>query len=349
MSSITDVANKVGVSVATVSRALRGLPGVSEATRSAVCAAAAELGYVPSPSAAGLPTGRTGTIGVVAPWAGQWYFSNILAGAGQVLVEHGYDVLLYDLGGVEGADRRSINPHLLRKRVDALLALSLPLPSDEASALAEFRRPVTTIGPTMPGLSGVRIDEVGVGEKATRHLLDLGHRRIAFVGGNPRDHFGYPVAASRQEGYIRALQASDLPVDASLMFPATFTIDGGLSCFPALARHDDPPTAVVAASDEIAMGVMHAARAEHLDVPADLSVVGVDNHDMARLFNLTTVAQPVREQGRLAATLLIEQLLPHPPATPRVVTVPTTLVVRATTAPPSRQPGTASYDIERRV
>ncbi|MGH8777259.1 MAG: LacI family DNA-binding transcriptional regulator [Jiangellaceae bacterium] len=338
MSSITDVATRAGVSVATVSRALRGLPGVAASTREMVRVAATELGYVPSPSAAGLPTGRTRTVGVVVPWVGRWFFMSVIEGAQRVFVEHGYDVLLYDVGGVDRESRRILDTKLLSKRVDALLVLSLPLTPLEVGALGKLHRPVAMVGPTIPGLCGVHIDDVDAGAVATRHLLDLGHRRIAFVGGDPNDNLGFPVAPDRQLGFERASTAAGLAVDPRLVVPAGFTVDGGIAAGTVLVGRADPPTAVVAASDEIAMGVIYAARQRGLRVPADLSVVGVDDHDMSRLFDLTTVAQPVREQGRIAANLLVERMRQEESpetrfvAAPVEVTVPTRLVVRGTTA-----------------
>jgi LacI family repressor for deo operon, udp, cdd, tsx, nupC, and nupG len=336
MSSITDVAARAGVSVATVSRALRGLPGVAPATREVVRGAAAELGYVPSPSAAGLPTGRTGTIGVVVPWLGRWFFTAVVEGAQQVFVEHGYDVLLYEIGGE--ADRRELDTKLLSKRVDALLVMSLPLTAHEVAALGKLHRPVAMVGPAVPGLSGVRIDDVGAGYAATKHLLDLGHCRIGFVGGDPEDHLGFPVAPNRQLGYERALFDAGVMVDPNLAGPAEFSVDGGLDAAAALLRHSDLPTAVVAASDEIAMGLLYGLRQAGVRIPGELSVVGVDDHDLSRLFDLTTVAQPVREQGRIAAGLLVAWALSEQPPETHIVTVPTHLVVRGTTGPPDPGP-----------
>ncbi|HEU4543300.1 MAG TPA: LacI family DNA-binding transcriptional regulator [Jiangellaceae bacterium] len=338
MVGIVDVAARAGVSVATVSRALRGLPGVAEATRQAVRAAAAELGYVASPSAAGLPTGRTGAVGIVAPWITRWFFTAVIEGAAEVLVERGHDLLLYDLGGVAAARRRVLDTKLLTKRVDALLVLSLPLTAAEVDSLSRLHRPVATVGPTVPGLSGVRIDDVDVGRTAAEHLIELGHRRIAFVGGDPHDELGFPVAPDRRSGYEMALRAAGIEPDRDLAVPAEFTVDSGTRAWATLRNRTTSPTAVVAASDEIAMGVLYAARQCGLRVPRDLSVVGVDDHDMARLFDLTTVAQPVREQGRIAARLLIEQLATTKGVVEQVVTVPTRLMVRSTTAPPVAQP-----------
>ena len=336
MSSITDVAAKAGVSVATVSRALRDLPGVAAATREVVRSAAAELAYVPSPSAAGLPTGRTHTVGVVVPWLGRWFFTSLIDGAQQVLVENEYDVLLYDVGGTDEADRRILDTKLLSKRVDALLVLSVPLTIHEVTALKKLHRPVVVVGPTVPGLSCVRINDVEAGYVATRHLLQLGHRRIAFVGGDPTDQFGFPVAPDRQLGYERALRTCGIEPDPCLVVPAAFTVDGGMIAATDLVARPNRPSAVVAWSDEIAMGVLYALRRTGLRVPQDVSVIGVDDHDLSRLFDLTTVAQPVREQGRVAAGLLVERLMQAGAIDGQVasVTVPIRLVVRATTGPP---------------
>jgi LacI family repressor for deo operon, udp, cdd, tsx, nupC, and nupG len=342
MVGIVDVAARAGVSVATVSRALRGLPGVADATRHAVRQAAAELGYVASPSAAGLPTGRTGAVGIVAPWITRWFFTAVIEGAAEVLAEWGYDLLLYDLGGVAAARRRVLDTKLLTKRVDALLVLSLPLTSSEVDALGRLHRPVAMVGPTVQGLSGVRIDDVDVGRTATEHLIELGHRSIAFVGGDPNDELGFPVAPDRRAGYESALRAAGVEPDPELAVPAEFTVDSGTRAWEALRLRPQCPTAVLAASDEIAMGVLYAARQCGLRVPEDLSVVGVDDHDMARLFDLTTVAQPVREQGRIAARLVAEQLTARSAVVEHVVTVPTRLTVRSTTGPPVTQPAPAA-------
>jgi DNA-binding LacI/PurR family transcriptional regulator len=346
MVGIVDVAERAGVSVATVSRALRGLPGVSEATRQEVEEAAAELGYVASPSAAGLPTGRTGAVGIVAPWITRWFFTAVIEGAAEVLVEQGYDLLLYDLGGAAAARRRALDTKLLTKRVDALLVLSLPLSKAEVEALGRLHRPVATVGPTVPGLSGVRIDDVEVGRAATEHLLELGHSRIAFVGGDPHDELGFPVAPDRRSGYEAALRAAGIEPDPALVVPAEFTVDSGTRAWAGLCGRTSPPTAIVAASDEIAMGILYAAKQSGSSVPEDLSIVGVDDHDMSHLFDLTTVAQPVREQGRLAARLIIEQLAARSPVVAHVVTVPTRLTIRATTAPPVAQP---ALPLKRRI
>lgn len=335
MTGIVDVAVRAGVSVATVSRALRGLPGVSSATRAAVQAVAAELGYVASPSAAGLPTGRTGAIGVVSPVASGWYFTAVAEGAQAAFSAAGYDVLRYGLTDVENERRRVVDTQLLRKRVDALMVLSLPLTPAEVQALVAMQRPVIAIGPVMPGIPTVRIDDVEVGRQAAQHLVDLGHRRIGFAGGDPDDQLGFPVAPDRQQGVDKVLRSAGIQPDPRLVVPAAFIADAGAEAYAEFRRRGRLPSAVVAVSDEVAMGIMYAARADGVRVPEDLSVIGVDDHDLAWLFGLTTVAQPVREEGRIAAASLLARLNGNGGAEADVLTVPTRLVVRSSTAPPA--------------
>lgn len=274
---------------------------------------------------------------MVSPVARGWYFTAVSEGAQDALSAGGYDILRYGLTDVETSRRRVIDTQLLRKRVDGLIVLSLPLTAAEVAALGVMGRPVIVVGPVMSGLPSVRIDDVEVGRLGTQHLVDLGHRRIAFVGGNPDDHLGFPVAPDRQQGYQEVLCAAGVEVDPSLTVPAKFTTAAGVSAWTALGRCDPLPSAVVAASDEIAMGLIYAARRAGVRVPEDLSVIGVDDHDLAWLFDLTTVAQPVRDQGRIAARTLLEQLRAGGPLEPHVTTVPVELIVRGTTAAPAER------------
>lgn len=336
MTGIVDVAARAGVSVATVSRALRGLPGVSDATRAAVRAVATEMGYVASPSAAGLPTGRTRAVGVVSPIAHGWYFTAVSEGAQEVFAGSGYDVLRYGLVDVETQRRRVIDAQLLRKRLDALIVLSLPLTPPEVEALTAINRPVISIGPIVPGLPSIRIDDELVGRTATRHLVELGHRRIGFAGGDPSYHLGFPVAPDRQAGYEAVLREAGIEPDPGHVVPAKFLAASGADAYAELKRRGPLPTAMVTASDEVAMGLIHAARSDGVRVPEDLSVVGVDDHDLSWTCDLTTVAQPVRSQGRRAAQELLVRLGDDGAAPgPEVITEPIRLVVRASTAPPA--------------
>jgi len=325
-----EVAALSGFSPATVSRALRGLPGVSATTREAVERAASSLGYSPSPWATALTTGRTNAVAIIAPWVSRWFFSAVIEGAQDVLTQHAYDLMLYPFG-VDG----EVDAHSLSKRVDGVLALNVPLAHKSIGALGGLGVPIVTLGSALEGISSVLVDNVTVGQLAGQHLIDLGHRRIAFFGDEDGDAHGFPVAVDRHFGLNTALRGAGVEPDPALVYSTGFSINGGEAalhrCLGEL-HGDQRPTAVFAVSDEVAIGVLHAARLHGLRIPDDLSVIGVDGHDFAYLFDLTTISQPVRDQGRIAARLLLEQVN-DPQHTPTAVTVGCELIRRGSTGP----------------
>jgi DNA-binding LacI/PurR family transcriptional regulator len=309
---------------------------VSDETRFRVLQAAAELDYVASPSAAGLASGQTRAVGVIVPFVTRWFYASVVQGAEELLRESGYDLLLYNLGGDREARRRVFRTHLLRKRVDAVLVLSLTPIADEVAALTKLDRPVAVVGATVPGWSSVRIDDDATARIAMRHLVDLGHRRIGYIGGSLEDQLDFAAPLDRLRGYRAAMREAGLRKDRSWEVIGDFTVRGGLAAMRLLLEADQRPTAVFAASDEMAVGAVHAVREVGLRVPEDISVIGIDDHEMAEFFELSTVAQPVHEQGQLAAKLLLDALAADPDrvVTPKALTVPTRLIVRRTTASP---------------
>ncbi len=353
MTSIKDVARTVGVSTATVSRALRGLPRVSDETRARVLQAAADMEYVASPNAAGLASGTTRAVGVIVPFVTRWFYAGVVQGAEELLRESGYDLLLFNLGGSTEARERVFRGHLLRKRVDALLVLSIT-PSDlEVASLAKLERPVAVVGATVPGWGSVRIDDEATARIAMSHLVDLGHRRIAYLGGMLEDQLDFAAPRDRLCAYREVLQERGLPVRRQWEAIGDFTVRGGEAAMRLLLEAEERPTAVFAASDEMAIGAVHAIRLAGLRVPEDISVVGIDDHEMAEFFELSTVAQPVHEQGRMAAQLLLDALAaqggPVGSFASPSMTVPTRLIVRATTAPPCRAAPVATLPARNRA
>ena len=339
MTGIKDVAQELKLSTATVSRALRGLPGVSDSTRERVQQTALALGYVPSPSAAGLASGQTRTVAVVVPWVTRWFFGSVVEGAEEVLREHGYDLLLYSLAGSQDARDRVFRAGQLAKRVDAVLVLSLKPTEVELGRLEALGCPVTFVGADVPGWATVRIDDEAAARTATRHLIDLGHRRIAYVGGPGVLDFTAPNA--REAGYRGSLREAGLPHDPGLEVDGAFTISGGTEAGMQLLSRPDRPTGIFAASDEMAIGVLRAARNLGLRVPQDVSLVGIDDHQLAAFFDLTTVAQPVLDQGRLAARQVLDALAATRTGArwqPAQVILPTHLLARGTTAPAPEEP-----------
>ena len=335
MPGINEVALLAGVSTATVSRALSGNGHVSDTTKSRVKAAAFELGYVVSSNASSLATGRTKNIGVVIPFLNRWFFSSVVEGAEQSLLRHGYDLTLYNLSG-SGDERRSVFEHfLLRKRVDAVIAISLELTSSEVGSLLDMNKPIVGVGGPLPGVQTLSIDDVEVARVATEHLLSLGHRAIAHIGGNELVEMDFHLPANRKVGYEAALRARGIPIDPALLDRADFTLQGGyLAAQRLLSAPSRRPTAIFAASDEMAIGTILAARDLGLAVPGDLSVIGVDDHELSEFFGLSTVAQFPAEQGRRAVEILMDQL--HPGARAAAANIPLRfeLIVRSSTAAP---------------
>jgi DNA-binding LacI/PurR family transcriptional regulator len=331
---IEEVARRAGVSSATVSRALSGRGPVSAMTRERVLQAAEELGYVVSSSASALATGRMRNVGVVIPFLNRWFYGAVLEGAESALLGHGYDLTLYHLGSID--ERRTVFEHfLLRRRVDAVIAVSLELTEREVQRLHDMRKPMVGIGGPLPGVRTLSIDDIAVSRLATGHLIDLGHRRIAHIGGDRAQEMDFHVPMNRRIGYEQTLTAAGIPNDVRLFQPGDFTLQGGhAAALRLLSDPHDRPTAIFAASDEMAIGAILAARDLGLEVPRDVSIVGVDGHDLAEFFGLTTVAQYPMRQGRTAVEVLMTELHPAVDAEPFDTPLPFDLIVRSSTAPP---------------
>ncbi|MHA7987613.1 LacI family DNA-binding transcriptional regulator [Rathayibacter sp. CAU 1779] len=337
MAGIEEVARLAGVSTATVSRALSGNGPVSPATRERVRSAAAQLGYVVSSNASSLASGRTRNVGVVVPFLSRWFFSSVVEGAEAALLRKGYDLTLYNLSGGDVL-RRSVFEHfLLRKRVDAVIAVALELTDEEVSRLLAIHKPIVGIGGPIPGVRTLTLDDLAVAQLATEHLISLGHTQIAHVGGAVEFDLDFHLGSTRRRGFERAMHEAGLPIRDDLYQPADFTINGGYEAGKQLlGRPYDRPTAIFAASDEMAIGCLLAARDLGLAVPRDISVVGIDDHELSQFFGLTTVAQFPRQQGEMAVDVLMGELNPDPAAPDAFTTeLPYQLVVRSSTARPT--------------
>jgi LacI family repressor for deo operon, udp, cdd, tsx, nupC, and nupG len=324
---LDDVARLAGVSAATVSRALRGVPGVAERTRTRVLAAAAELGYAISPTASSLATGRTGTVGVIVPYVDRWYFSRIISGVERVLREAGLSLLLYNLGDDAGRARFFAGLPL-RRRVDAVLVLALPLSDAERELLLNLGTPLVTVGTEEPGADSVGIDDHGAAVTAMRHLVQLGHRRIGFVGEGAPVPLGFTTPLRRLAAYREVCPEPDPAFETA----GRFTVAGGERAMATLLGLPRRPTAVFAASDEMAFGALRTLRRAGLRVPEDVSVLGFDDHDLADLLELSTVAQPVAELGARAGHRVLARLSGEKVSQSRTI-VGTHLVLRGSTAP----------------
>ncbi|MCT9819381.1 LacI family transcriptional regulator [Microbacterium sp. W1N] len=329
MVGIDDVARAAGVSTATVSRTLSGRGPVSAGARARVLAAADRLGYVVSSSASSLASGRTRNIGVLVSLPDRWFFATVIGAISARLLPHGYDITLYHLTD-DPAQRRAIFERSLRRgRVDGFIVLSAWMSDAELDELAGLDLPVVGVGAS-PRLASLAVDDEAVGRTATAHLLDLGHRRIAHVGLSADDPFHIPTR--RRRGWEAALGGAGIPASDHDFAAADFTFEGGRRAARTLLAGAHRPTAIFAASDELAVGVISAAREAGLSVPGDLSVVGVDGHELSAFFEITTIDQFPQAQGERAADAMLAAL--DESADAPAPALPFELVVRASTAPP---------------
>ena len=311
MPAIGDVARLAGVSKATASRALSGRGYVADDTRLRVQAAAARIGYIASPDAASLVTGRTKNVGVVIPFVNRWFFGEVLEGIERSLLAAGYDLTLYNLAQV-GPDRdRVFDFFLARKRVDAVIAVGVDLTDREVGVIARRDKPLLALGGSAYGAPRLAIDDSAAAALATEHLLQLGHTRIAHLAGAGAGAASRSVQGLRRMGFLEAMDAASLtPVGGRRgVVEAEMTLPGGYAAGLQLLGHPGHrPTAIFAASDELAFGAMRAAERLGIPMPSELSIIGIDGHEYAELFGLTTIEQYPGDQGRRAVERVMRLL-----------------------------------------
>ncbi|WP_344058842.1 LacI family DNA-binding transcriptional regulator [Microbacterium pumilum] len=335
MVSIDEVARHAGVSTATVSRTLSGRGPVSDSTRARVEAAAKTLGYVVSASASSLASGRTRNIGVLVPFLDRWFFSTVLSGIAAALMRRGYDITLYSLTADRTERETVFETFLRRQRVDGVIAISIELGESETDRLLELGLPVIAIGGPNARLTTLTVDDVEVARLATQHLLALGHREIAHIGASHEFDVDFHIPTRRRQGFEIALADAGIPAVPARYEPADFTIEGGFrAAKQLLGRPGGLPSAIFAASDEMAIGAILAARELGYRVPEDVSVMGIDGHELGEFFRLTTVDQFPRRQGERATDAILAELEPAGPDAPHVepARLPYELTVRGSTA-----------------
>jgi DNA-binding LacI/PurR family transcriptional regulator len=314
--------------VATVSRVLNDIPIVRSEMRERVREAIADLGYRPSSTARSLSLGRTLAIGVVAPFFATPSVVERLRGVSQRAGRHGYALMLFD---VETPAQRAdaFRDFARPDRIDGLLVISLPVADDEVAALQRDGLPVVMVDIGHPRVPHVVIDDARGGELAAGHLLERGHRRIGFVGDVPANPFGFASSEERRRGFRRALRTAGIAPVADLEYLGRHCREEARALASAMLRRPDRPTAVFAASDTQAVGVLEAARALRLRVPEDVAVIGFDDIDVAAALGLSTVRQPLRQSGARGADLLVAEIAGHQaPAEPLA---PLRVVARRTT------------------
>jgi DNA-binding LacI/PurR family transcriptional regulator len=340
MPTIDEIARLAQVSPATVSKVLNNRPYVSTATRARVERVIAETGFVPSQRARGLSKRRSFILGLLIPYTSDQLFADphlleIMRGIEAEANGHDYNLLLSTARAP--VDAAGAFTRLLRSDViDGAIVVETLDVQPLAEALAQQQSPWVVVGyPGSAAVASVHADDFGGALAATNHLLTLGHRRIGVISSTPRPY----ALEERLRGVRAALAAAGLQLDAGLLAVGDFSIESGEAGAHALLAGAEPPTAIFALNDRMALGAVRAAWMRGLAVPDDLSVVGFDDIALATLFTppLTTVRQPGYSLGGAAAAALFELL--DGAGVPPPATLPTELIVRGTTGPRAAERG----------
>lgn len=333
---IKDIAERAGVSVATVSRALSGSSLVTDETRKRINALARELNYRPNVSARNLRTRRSMSVLLVVRDVGNPFYLEILKGVEATAREAGYAVLM---GNTENDPDREVEYfNMLRDgHADGMILMTGKLPPPEPGESADLSHLPVVIALEMiegSGFPHVQIDNVAAAEAAVDHLIALGHRRIAHIAGPLPE----VMALHRRDGYRAAMKAAGLAVPEGYEVRGDYLLESGEACASDLFALPEPPTAIFAANDEMAYGAIHALRRLGRDVPGDVSVVGFDDLYLSKAFYppLTTVSQPRADIGRTAMSQLLNVLSDGDVAAEPAIVLPTTLNIRGSTAPPRK-------------
>lgn len=329
--TIVDVAAKAGVSFGTVSRVINNDVHVRPATRERVLQAMEQLGFVANRQARSLAGGKTGAVGLLVPDLGTGYIGEIIRGIDAELTLQELDLILYTTHRTASKEANYV-ANLAQGMVDGLLLVLPRNPADYVGTLTQRNFPF------------VLIDHQGTGKEcpavgatnwqgafdATEHLLKLGHRRIGFITGS----MDLGCAQDRLAGYRAALRTHHVPFTDELIYEGTFFQPDGFTGALALLDVPDPPTAIFASNDVMAMGAMDAIRQRSLRVPDDIAVLGFDDIPQAELVRpaLTTIQQPLEKMGRVATQMLLD-LLEAPESKIQRIELPTKLIIRDSCCP----------------
>ncbi len=305
--TIYDVARLSGLSIATISRVLNSPERVSEASRHKVMAAIDQLGFVPNPEARTRVLQGAGQIGVITPFFTSPSFTDRLRGIATALSASRYELVVYTVDSVE-----RLNSYLdtlpIKGMLAGLVIMSLPVEETAAQRLWSNGLETVLIENKHPGFSSILVDDREGGRIAAQHLIALGHRRCAYVYFGEHPAYSIHPEVQRMEGFREALAEQGIALPDEYIQYVPVSRQGIMDKLRALLELPEPPTAIFAPADDLAIRVIHELRKLGLHTPEDISVVGFDDIDIAEHFDLTTVNQSLIESGRLAVELLLARL-----------------------------------------
>lgn len=328
--TIHDVARLAGVGIGTVSRVLNQHPSVRPATRERVLAVIGQLQFKPNPIARSMISKRTNSVGVIVPFFTRPFHIEVLQGVQSALTREDKEMVLYSVENDTQRDHYFSEVPMHRK-VDGLLIISLPPADNVCRRFQDRNLPVVLVDAYSPHLTSLVVDNVEGAYMAVRSLVEKGHRRIGFINGIIEGNFKFNQSHERLTGFRRALDEAGLSWEEELMQTSAWNRHAGREAAMKLLSLEQPPTAIFAASDLHAIGVLEAARIKGIPVPEKLSVIGFDGIELSELLDVSTVQQPMQYMGSLGVTKLIERMA-DPQSPPELMRLSTTLIERHTTA-----------------
>jgi DNA-binding LacI/PurR family transcriptional regulator len=329
--TIHDVALEAGVGIGTVSRVVNNSPRVKPATRERVLAAIDKLQYKPDPIARSMISKRTNSLGIIVPFFTRPFFMEVLRGVEAVSARLGRELILYNVE--TDAQRDHYFSELpMHRKVDGLLIVSLPLADTVSGRLKDAELPVVLIDAYSPLFTSLVVNNVEGAYQAVRCLIEKGHRRIGFINGEIEGNFKFNQANDRLIGLHRSFGEAGLLFEPELVLTSEWSRMGGKQAALQLLSRQERPTAIFAASDMQAVGVLDAAKALGIPVPEQLSIIGFDGIEVSELLDLSTVQQPMQEMGQAGAETLVE-LIDNATKAPELIRFDTRLVERRTTGP----------------
>jgi len=330
--SLSDVAKAAGVSLATASRAMNSAYGVAPKTRDRVLAAAARLDFVASPDARTLASGGSSRrVALIVSHINRWFFGQMVDGIERITAGADIDLLLYHVDDEE--HRRGFFERLpARRKVEAMVIVAFPVDEGESRRLNLMGVDIIAAGGQSAHYPHVCIDDYAASRQAVDHLTSRGHRRIAMLSAHEPAVPDWPSFPGRQRGYFDALAAVGVEPEPGWTREVDWGEAAAARATDELLDSDAAPTAIFAHSDELAMGAMGAILARGLRVPEDIALIGIDDHPLAAPLGLSTVRQPVREQGEIVGRMVLQALgIEGDGIDPRSVIVPTELIARRST------------------
>jgi LacI family repressor for deo operon, udp, cdd, tsx, nupC, and nupG len=331
MATIDDVAKRAGLSKTTVSRVINNHPYVSEKKKNLVHEAMKQLGYVPNSSAQRLRNQKTETIAVFIPRITNPFFSQLIESMEISASDKGYQLIVCQTRDSAQKELNYLDNLLKKKQVDGVILTSIQNKWKTIECYLQYG-PIVFCNEFDENVNVpiVRINQTLGGYIATKHLLELGHTKLAYCSGGTKSS----VASGREEGFLKALSEYGLDICHSAIFRTAFNINDGRKIFRQLSKLNDPPTAVFTGSDEVAAGIIFEAKQNGWKIPNDLAVVGFDNQSISQLIepSITTVEQPVEMMAEKAMDILVEKIESKVPLTCEIHEYPINLIVRQSTS-----------------